>query len=57
MLFKFKSTEKTNEWYERIKTDGLSFYNNNFILDKMDLKIVLNKLEDYFNDIINNIKN
>ena len=56
MLFKFKSNEKTNEWYERIKIDGLSFYNNNFILDKMDLKIVLNKLEDYFNDIINNIK-
>ena len=56
MLFKFKSSEKTTDWYERIKIDGLSFYNNNFILDKIDLRIVLNKLEDYFNDIINNIK-
>jgi len=56
MLFKFKSGEKTNEWYERNKIDGLSFYNNNFILDKTDLKIVLYKLEEYFNEIIDNIK-
>jgi hypothetical protein len=53
MLFKFISNEKTNEWFDRHSIDGLSFYNNNFILDKMDLKIVLNKLEDYFTEIIN----
>jgi hypothetical protein len=53
MLFKFKSNEKTNEWFDRHSIDGLSFYNNNFILDKIDLKIVLNKLEDYFTEIIN----
>ena len=53
MLFKFKSNEKTNEWFDRHSINGFSFYNNNFILDKMDLKIVLNKLEDYFTEIIN----
>jgi hypothetical protein len=56
MLFKFKSNEKIDEWYNRFKKDGLSFYNNNFILDKIDLKIIINKLDNYFNKIIDNIK-
>jgi hypothetical protein len=55
MLFKFKSGEKTNEWHDRHLINGLSFYNNNFILDKMSLKIVLNKLGDYFTEIIDNL--
>jgi hypothetical protein len=56
MLFKFKSDEKTNEWFERHSIDGLSFYNNNFVLDKMDLKIILSKFGDYFNEIINKVR-